>query len=229
MSVHIMFPNFVFTREFLGKDSGIDPTMSADYFDCLKNEIDGMRKRDPVGRRVSNAGSGWQSIDGCDTNPMFVKAIRAIRRTVDDEMMPFLGLKPNTFKTHMHNSWANINDKGAYNRPHLHNGCFYSGVLYIKGDGDEGQIQFIDKDNKIAGVFPHAPKLNESFSMSPKTGDLHLFPSGLMHMVEPNPTDKDRYSISFNLNVESDNNHANFIEDNQNLHFEITSDYKLKI
>ncbi len=229
MSVHIMFPNFVFTREFLGKDSDVDATMTQEYFDLLKNEIDAMRLRDPVGRRVSNASSGWQSKDGCDNNPIFVKAMRAIRRLVEDEMMPYLGVKPNTFKTQLHNSWANINDKGAWNKPHLHNGCFYYGVLYIRGDGDEGPINFIDKDNKIAGGFPHAPKLCESHSLSPKTGDLHLFPSGLMHMVEPNLTDKDRYSISFNLNVESDNNQENFTNNDHSLQFEITPEYNLKV
>ena len=30
---------------------------------------------------------------------------------------------------------------------------------------------------------------------------LLLFPSALMHMVEPNLTDKTRYSISFNFNI----------------------------
>jgi len=228
MSVILMFPNFVFTREYLGKDSGIDPSMNAEYFKLLKDEIDGMRKRDPVGRRVSNAGSGWQSKDGCDSSPIFTKCMRGIRRVVDDEMMPFLGLEPNSFITDMHNSWANINDAGAWNKPHLHNGCFYSGVFYIQADGDEGEIIFIDKDNKIAGTFPHAPKIKESFAFKPKTGDLHLFPSGLMHMVEPNPTNKDRYSISFNLCVNNVGELKHTI-DNHDLHYELSPDHKLKI
>ena len=45
---------------------------------------------------------------------------------------------------------------------------------------------------------PSLPRIRESVSVQPRTGDLFLFPSGLMHMVEPNITDKDRYSISFN-------------------------------
>ena len=84
---------------------------------------------------------------------------------------------------------------------HLHNGCFYSGVMYIKADGDEGNLVFVDTNHKIAGVFPPNPMMKESEIYSPRTGDLYLFPSGLMHMVEPNLTDKTRYSISFNLEV----------------------------
>ena len=44
--------------------------------------------------------------------------------------------------------------------------------------------------------------MRESVAHQPKSGDLFLFPSGLMHMVEPNTTQKDRYSISFNLEVD---------------------------
>ena len=236
MSVQLMFPKFVFTRNFLGRDSHKEPSMTAEYFDILKNDIDAMRVRDPIGRQVSNTG-GWQSKDGCESSPAFVKCMRAITRTVRDEMMPFLGLQPKTFRIEMHNSWANINHTGTWNRPHLHNGCFYSGVLYIKADGDEGNINFIDSNMPIVGSFPHAPKIRESFQHSPRTGDLHLFPSGLMHMVEPNTSDKDRYSISFNLgvNVDSDINNRNdniFKEGeeyNHNLLFDIDADGKLII
>ena len=32
-----------------------------------------------------------------------------------------------------------------------HNGCFYSGVIYIHADGDEGHFRAIDTDFKIVG------------------------------------------------------------------------------
>ena len=35
--------------------------------------------------------------------------------------------------------------------PHLHNGCFYSGVFYIRADGDEGNIRYIDTHFKVVG------------------------------------------------------------------------------
>lgn len=202
MSVKLLFPAFVFHRDFLGKDADKEPTlMNAEYFDLLKREIDGMRKKDPVGRKISNAYTGWQSNDGCDQHPTFVKCIRSIKRLVRDELLPFMGLNKDAHRVDMHNSWANINDNGAWNRPHLHNGCFYSGVFYIHADGDEGDLTFIDTNHKIAGAFPGNNRMIESHQIQPKTGHLYIFPSGLMHMVEPNLTNKDRYSISFNLDV----------------------------
>ena len=118
-----------------------------------------------------------------------------------DEVIPFHGLNPNLVKLDINNSWANINDKGAWNAPHLHNGCWYSGVFYIHSDGDEGRISMIDTHQKVAADFPHSERTPTSIPFDPITGECILFPSGLMHMVEPNPTNKERYSISFNTTL----------------------------
>ena len=39
------------------------------------------------------------------------------------------------------------------------------------------------------------------YVVAPRVGDLWIFPSGCSHMVEPNYTDKERYSISFNMEM----------------------------
>ena len=96
---------------------------------------------------------------------------------------------------------SNINDNTAWNAPHLHNGCWYSGVFYIKADGDEGNFMAIDTDCKVVSDFPYSPRESQNWKLAPRTGHLFLFPSALMHMVEPNLTQKDRYSISFNMNM----------------------------
>ena len=202
MSVKLLFPAYVFKRDFLDRDSHKDMSMHQEYFDLMKNEIDMMERTDHQGRNVSNQGNGWQSNDGIDSHPTFVKCVRGIKRVIRDEMMPFMGLKENTFRIDFHNAWANKNYKGSWNAPHLHNGCYYSGVLYIHADGDEGLFRAIDTDHKVVGSFPNVPRMNESWSHEPRSGVLLLFPSALMHMVEPNTTDKARYSISFNFNVE---------------------------
>ena len=199
MAIRLVFPAITVEKSYLNKEQDFKQGMTAEYFDMCKKEIDAMRKRDPQGRHRSNQGYGWQSNDGIDNNPIFIKMMREIRRVFAHELMPYLGAEPETAECIMHNSWANINYKHGWNAPHLHNGCFYSGVFYIKADGDEGMIRFIDSDSKIVGNFPNMPRIREAVQHQPKTGDLFLFPSGLMHMVEPNTTDKDRYSISFNL------------------------------
>ena len=215
--IKILFPAYVLTKEYLGKDKNSEIT--PEYMVALKEEIDAMRRRDPTGRNVSNR-NGWQSVDGIERNPVFIRAMRQIRREFRDELIPFLGIKKDSAKIELHNSWANINYPGAWNTPHLHNGCFYSGVFFIHADGDEGDFRAIDTDHKIVSNFPASQqRIWESWPVAPKTGDLYLFPSGLMHMVEPNLTDKDRYSISFNWDVSGGVERVNI--KNPELEFEI--------
>ena len=215
--IKILFPAYVLTKEYLGKDKNSEIT--PEYMVALKEEIDAMRRRDPTGRNVSNR-NGWQSVDGIERNPVFIRAMRQIRREFRDELIPFLGIKKDSAKIELHNSWANINYPGAWNAPHLHNGCFYSGVFFIHADGDEGDFRAIDTDHKIVSNFPASQqRIWESWPVAPKTGDFYLFPSGLMHMVEPNLTDKDRYSISFNWDVSGGVERVNI--KNPELEFEI--------
>jgi len=205
MSVRLMYPIYLFHKSYLHNERDMNSQMTEEYFGLLKDEMDAIRQRDR-GRFLSNQEpTSWQSNDGLETNPIFIGAIRQIQREVRDEVMPFLGAKDGGFDIEFHNSWANINGFGAWNSPHLHNGCFYSGVMYIKADGDEGDLQFIDKDPKVVSDMPAVPRLHDNVRIKPRTGDLYMFPSGTMHMVAPNLTDKDRYSISFNLQVRMKN------------------------
>jgi len=204
MAVRLLFPTFVFERYLLDPNLNERQGIDEKYLKMCKDEIDAMRKKDPVGRNVSNR-SGWQSDDGVESNPGLSKLMRRIEQTFMDEVLPFHGVDTTKCTIHIGNSWANINDKGSWNTPHLHNGCWYSGVFYVKADGDEGQIVMIDKDPKVVSDFPNSQRAKEHFQYEPREGNLILFPSALMHMVAPNTTDKERYSISFNMNMQYHN------------------------
>ena len=210
MSVRLLFPTYMFHRNFLDPNLCEQQGYDLEYNQMLVEEMDAMRKRDPKGRQVSNAMApnqkhlaGWQSKDGCESSPVFQKCMNRISRFFADEVLPFHGIQPQMIGMEPGNSWANINEKGSWNRPHLHNGCWYSGVLYIKADGDEGNFEAIDSMPKVVAEFPNHQRVRTSFALAPRVGDIHLFPSGLMHMVEPNYTDKERYSISFNMSMRS--------------------------
>jgi uncharacterized protein (TIGR02466 family) len=105
--------------------------------------------------------------------------------------------------------WVNINEYGHYNREHHHANNILSGVFYAhsKRNIKAGSITFkhpaadlmtfnwsgIQKDfvseNSSKWQFPCVP------------GHLIIFPSWLIHSVEPNlAKDYKRISISFNLN-----------------------------
>lgn len=193
MTVSALFPTYLFHYDFL--EMGI---VNDDYLTCLRNEMDKMRQNDK-GRIISNA-NGWQSNDSCESNPLFYRIFREILNIANNELLDFFRVDKSQVSLSMGNCWANINDKGSWNRPHGHNGCWYSGVFYIDAGPEQGRLTFLDQDNKVLSDFPHAAKHNSSHDIDPWSGNLLLFPSGLIHMVEPNLSDRSRYSIAFNLN-----------------------------
>jgi uncharacterized protein (TIGR02466 family) len=112
------------------------------------------------------------------------------------------------------NDWVNINRKGDYNCRHVHlcNNVFLSGVYYVKVPENSGNIRFWDP----RGILHHRlPEHDYYFDdcqyqwIVPKAGLLLFFPTWLEHEVEPNESDEDRISISFNL---SHDNYLDHIE-----------------
>lgn len=107
--------------------------------------------------------------------------------------------------------WINANQKGNFNPPHVHPGNNYSGCYYISFPEDSGLIHFLDPRPQHRFGAPN-PKSNEGenwyfsknkydsslFTYPIKEGKVVIFPSWLMHYVDPNPTDELRVSIAFN-------------------------------
>jgi uncharacterized protein (TIGR02466 family) len=102
--------------------------------------------------------------------------------------------------------WININNYKDYNQSHFHANCFLSGVYYVNIFEKTGNIIFdnpaqdlIDSNWDNTDINSFTTVNSSTYSLIPNTGDLVLFPSWLKHRVEPNMTDKERVSISFNL------------------------------
>ena len=223
MSVRLLFPTFLFEYDLL--EEGL---VTKKYLRSLKDDMDAARRKDPVGRKVSNQYTGWQSDDGFERRPAWTKLHRIIKDKLNQEVIPFIGCNPMEASMSLGNVWANINDKGAWNSPHKHNGCWYSGAFYVHADGDEGAFVAIDTDDKVVADHPAGFKHRENHVIYPKTGTLLLFPSAMMHMVEPNLTDKDRYSIAFNAVTHRMSMDTVAVQDADWNKFEIVNDHLVK-
>lgn len=93
--------------------------------------------------------------------------------------------------------WANVNNKDGYNISHAHTGAVVSGVIYLQATGT-GMIEF-QPMNYIYKINHPCWFYNGSMQYQPEDGDIILFPSYLLHRVEPNPIDKERINIAFNV------------------------------
>ena len=105
--------------------------------------------------------------------------------------------------------WINVNKRDNYNAFHSHPGAVLAGVVYLQVSENSGDIVFIHPN--MHAVFEESQMYGENNELSqytelhvqPKTGLCCIFPAHLMHAVEPNRTDDDRISVSFNLIVRS--------------------------
>ena len=114
-------------------------------------------------------------------------------------------------------SWFNDQKDNEYNPLHNHAG-YFSGVLYLKipeylpsrksrNDNREKSSIFVQNDGSIVFVQDESNEVmtDSSIAISPKVGDIFLFPSTLRHQVYPFRTADGkgiRRSLSFNLDSE---------------------------
>lgn len=102
--------------------------------------------------------------------------------------------------------WINQNFKYDYNRPHNHVAEYnkYCGIWYLKTPLNSGNLIFFNKssnsDCTLTYDFIDDISVHSNYTITPKKNMLILFPSHLVHMVEPNKSNEDRISVAFNIN-----------------------------
>jgi len=106
--------------------------------------------------------------------------------------------------------WFNINGKKDFNKLHSHQTSIFSGVYYVKVPPNSGRLVFDAPHMELMVSYLNYWHLecqgfnefnSNNWSVAPSPGDLVIFPSWLPHYVEPNASDEDRISISFNTQV----------------------------
>lgn len=114
-----------------------------------------------------------------------------------------LGFKK-TLRQEIGNYWININRDKDSNTPHAHPGAFFSGVYYIKAEPRAGAISFMHPISTHPYTIPYGVNEFEtsynssSYMEQPEPGKLVIFPSWLVHYVQPNRSNSDRISLAFN-------------------------------
>jgi uncharacterized protein (TIGR02466 family) len=144
---------------------------------------------------------GWHSTTDMHEKPEYQKLVSMLydcQKTVYEqehyESEPFLG-----------NMWANINPPGGSNRAHQHPNSLWSGVYWIKTPKNCGHLKIDDPRSAAAMVRPKQKegqlpsRLYRETHYEPIAGRCIMFPSWLMHCVDPNESNDTRISVSFNF------------------------------
>jgi uncharacterized protein (TIGR02466 family) len=159
------------------------------------------RKKKSVGRVISNGG-GWQSDNLDPAPPELAELFAEIQKRLDDVHRAF-EFSPSTREV-ITEAWININQKGHFNYSHDHPGSLFSGVYYVKGGADKGELEL--KTPIAAHTYTISGDIVGSFNaftghamvIPPVTGDLLIFPSWLLHRVNMSQSEEERISIAFN-------------------------------
>jgi uncharacterized protein (TIGR02466 family) len=97
----------------------------------------------------------------------------------------------------LHNIWFNCNQRGAWNMPHTHPHCFYSGVIWVQSSDGCGEL--VMQSPHAQSLFGLEPSV---WALEPEEGRVVLFPSNIQHTVNANRTDEERISLSFNIAID---------------------------
>ena len=145
--------------------------------------------------------NGWHSKTDMHTKqeykPLIDELFRMVYEVFNEE---FLDGEPK-----LGNMWANINPPGGYNKPHIHPNSLFSGVYYVKTPPNSGRLICNDPRPGIQTCMPNRKKgqppkhLWREVNLQPKENRAIMFNSWLWHTVEPNKSNEDRISISFNF------------------------------
>lgn len=177
----------------------------ADRRDELIALLKTRRSQDEAGIDRSNQ-RGWHSQDDLhqSSEPLLQWLTQEIYQ-LGSQLIHHAEKTEESSPVYLSSLWANINDFGAWNAPHAHLPCEWSGCLYIDVNEEPeesnngiapGDIMFFDP------VPVGAPyRKSSTVSYTPKNGTLYLFPGYLMHMVAPHYEEKPRISMAFNFRL----------------------------
>jgi uncharacterized protein (TIGR02466 family) len=170
----------------------------------IKDYCLNLRKEDAAGRNLSNV-NGWQSHDlkhdDDQTSPMS-HVMNQIYESCRQCFVEYGITRP----FQINNIWVNINSKNSYNKDHDHPNSILSGSFYVDVPNNESIVFTRPRgiDTWQLSCSHSSKETDLSFGevhYKPVEGLLLVFPSWIIHRVEPNNSDEERISVAFNTRL----------------------------
>ena len=122
-----------------------------------------------------------------------------ITKCINDFMKDTMKYNQNDFE--ITTSWVAKSKPGNKSHWHNHNNCFYSGVYYVDTHKNCGNLKFSLFQNKRNNLIVSEQNIlnSDDFFIEPSDNKIVLFPAEMFHEVGKNKSEKDRYSIAFNI------------------------------
>jgi uncharacterized protein (TIGR02466 family) len=185
--VHDIFATPVFSsKDFLSEEN------LKDLFESAKNEE---YKKTPSESKISLTNN-------------FLKKFPTIKNDIlkvfDDYCLNILKINLEELQFKMGSSWTTLTKPNDTSHQHFHSNYYYSGVIYLSEN--PSPISFYlgpyiyNFRERFTFNHTHTNKYNtDKVSYYPEKNELIFFPSYVTHQIEKNISDKDRYSLAFNI------------------------------
>jgi len=187
--------------------SYVQPLFGIPLYRNTRPELEGLTER------VSNLEYERMAVGNGDISTtkwlLEQESFQDLRSLIMEEMNIFthylLHMDPQKIQWRLQNSWAVRHNKGDWSQAHHHTNSVFSGVYYVRTNENSGNIVFTRTHDTVSTTtfdFPYTNfnELNsKSFGITPQTGEIVMFPSHLMHSVDPNNSDQIRYAVAFNF------------------------------
>ena len=138
--------------------------------------------------KKSNFG-GFQTRDNLHHEPVMKEFVTILNSIANSIISKHVQLE-----VEVKEMWGNVNNKNNYNGAHIHAGVL-SGVFYSKVPPNSGRLILCNPAVRADGKMFRP----NNFAIMPEPLACIFFPSWLEHYVEPNLSDDERISISFNI------------------------------
>lgn len=175
------------------------------YIDWLLEYFYKMQKEDPEGDHAS-ARLGWQRhhlhMDDKFRNDDQIRFLNEFLLNKFHEYLRAFETTVSYYAT-LNSLFVNILPPGGYNVTHIHPGCQFSGVFYLKGGEHCGNLTLYNPMavSALAENFIGFPKVESMMTFPPERNKGLFFTSGIQHNVDINRSDHDRVSIAFNIRI----------------------------
>jgi hypothetical protein len=173
-------------------------------FDIYSKELNDSLREDAYFQKENNNGRTISNVGGFQSNHIYdTKAVKNFIETVTPCVEKVKNTIQYNFDLTLDGLWYNINKKNDLNKSHCHGGAILAAAYYIDTPNNCGDIVFENIDKHVtmnSNIIVNKNNLfNSNYHVHPKQGLLVIFYAWINHFVEPNLSEKDRLSLSFNI------------------------------